>query len=70
MHSGIAGKADVGSEFNWSGPVVRLSARMVANAPMMLPKTSETDNAVHAFIALLGGLVLLGMSLVLRRSAK
>jgi len=70
MHIGIAGKADVGSEFNWSGPVVRFSVRMVANTPMMLPTTSGTDSAVRALIVLLGGLVLIGLGLGLHRSAR
>jgi hypothetical protein len=45
-HEGIAGRGDVTPEFNWSGPVARITIRAVAATQAATPTTAPADTPV------------------------
>ena len=66
MHPGISGTADVGTDFNWSGPVARFAVRSLGSMPGGMPNTGATDTAPLVLLALLAGVLSLA-GLGLRR---
>jgi len=67
MHPGIMGKADIGSEFNWSGPVARFSVRMVGasetpGVSSNMPKTGAGDTNIWLLVLGAGTLLLSGLT--------
>lgn len=58
MHPGISGKADVGTEFNWSGPVAQFTIRALGGVPGGMPNTGADTLAPLTLFALLSGALL------------
>jgi hypothetical protein len=66
-HPGIAGRADVGAEFDWEDPVARITVRSVA-MPLMPESGGASASNGGALVAalLLGAFTLLGTGVALR----
>jgi hypothetical protein len=62
MHSGISGNADVGTEYDWDGPVARFT---VTPLPTSLPATGSEGTPTMLFVLILG-VALAGLGLGIR----
>jgi hypothetical protein len=72
MHPGITGRADVGTEFNWSGAVARYEIRSLGGVPGGMPRTGVGD-LVPLAVALMAAAIFasgLGMRTATARARK
>lgn len=82
MHPGIMGKADVGAEFNWSGPVARFTIKAMGGGmmsggamsggamPESMPKTGQGDISVWLLLFGAGTLLFSGVAVRQARLAR